>query len=236
MSALPPTSPEFPVPTQHFDLTSLRAADRYKLLISTVVPRPIAWVASLGTDGHVNLAPYSFFGLMGSDPPIVAFAPGDRPEGGPKDTARNIGSGGEFTVNLVSAAQASLMNATATDFPPGMDETRALGITLESGVQVRVPRVQGAPAALECREVQTVLIGRTRIILGEVLGLTLRSDAVQDAERFYVDTAALDLVGRMGGRGTYTHTRDTFQIDRIPYAAWQAAQDAERGAGGEGGE
>src|SRR5919112_2655110 len=81
------------VPVQHFDLTALRAPERYKLLTATVVPRPIAWVATLGADGHVNLAPYSFFGLMGSDPPVVAFAPGDRPEGGPKDTARNIGSG-----------------------------------------------------------------------------------------------------------------------------------------------
>lgn len=223
MTAAPPSS-DAPAPVQHFDLSALRAPDRYKLLTATVVPRPIAWVATLGEDGHVNLAPYSFFGLMGSDPPVVAFAPGDRPEGGPKDTARNIGTGGEFTVNLVSAAQAEIMNATATDFPPGMDETRALGIALEAGVKVRVPRVQGAPAALECREVQTVLIGRTRVILGEVLGLSLRADAVQDAARFHVDTVALDLIGRMGGRGTYTYTRDTFQMDRVTYEAWQQKQ------------
>ncbi|MFC4427838.1 flavin reductase family protein [Deinococcus navajonensis] len=225
MSVMPQTA-ESPIPSRHFDLTALRAADRYKLLTATVVPRPIAWVATLGLDGHVNLAPYSFFGLMGSDPPVVAFAPGDRPEGGPKDTARNIGTRGEFTVNLVSVAQAQVMNATATDFPHGMDETRALNIALEPGVQVRVPRVQAAPAALECREVQTVLIGRTRVILGEVLGLHLRADAVEDAERFHVATAALDLVGRMGGRGTYTYTRDTFQLDRVSYAAWQQAQAA----------
>lgn len=215
-----PTPPD----AQHFDLTALPAAARYKLLTATVVPRPIAWVGTLGADGHVNLAPYSFFGLMGSDPPVVAFAPGDRADGTPKDTALNIPPGGEFTVNMVSAALADAMNATATDFPHGHAEPDALGIALTPGVKVRVPRVAAAPAALECREVQTLTIGRTRIILGEVLGLTLRADAVQDAERHHVDTAALDLIGRLGGRGTYAHTRDTFTIDRIPFEEWRRRQ------------
>lgn len=217
-------APATPPDAQHFDLTALPAAARYKLLTATVVPRPIAWVGTLGADGHVNLAPYSFFGLMGSDPPVVAFAPGDRADGTPKDTALNIPPGGEFTVNMVSAALADAMNATATDFPHGHAEPDALGIALTPGVKVRVPRVAAAPAALECREVQTLTIGRTRIILGEVLGLTLRADAVQDAERHHVDTAALDLIGRLGGRGTYAHTRDTFTIDRIPFEDWQKGQ------------
>ena len=172
----------------------------------------------------MNLAPYSFFGLMGSDPPVVAFAPGDRADGTPKDTALNIPPGGEFIVNMVSAALADAMNATATDFPHGHAEPDALGIALTPGVKVRVPRVAAAPAALECREVQTLTIGRTRIILGEVLGLTLHSGAVQDAQRYHVDTAALDLIGRLGGRGTYAHTRDTFTIDRIPFEDWQKGQ------------
>ncbi|UBV42941.1 flavin reductase family protein [Deinococcus taeanensis] len=220
-----PGTPDPALPdTQHFDLTALPGPARYKLLTATVVPRPIAWVSTRGADGHVNLAPYSFFGLMGSDPPVVAFAPGDRPDGTPKDTALNIGAGGEFTVNLVSAALAQTMNASATDFPHGYAEPAALGIALVPGVQVGVPRVAGAPAALECREVQTLLIGRTRIILGEVLGLTLRADAVQDPQRHHVDTAALDLVGRMGGRGTYTLTRDTFAIDRVSFETWQNRQ------------
>ncbi|MFN4252488.1 flavin reductase family protein [Deinococcus sp.] len=217
-------APTTPPDAQHFDLTALPAAARYKLLTATVVPRPIAWVGTLGADGHVNLAPYSFFGLMGSDPPVVAFAPGDRADGTPKDTALNIPPGGEFTVNMVSAALADAMNATATDFPHGHAEPDALGIALTPGVKVRVPRVAAAPAALECREVQTLTIGRTRIILGEVLGLTLCADAVQDAARHHVDTAALDLIGRLGGRGTYAHTRDTFTIDRIPYEEWQKGQ------------
>lgn len=208
----------------HFDLTALPQSARYKLLTATVVPRPIAWVGTQGAGGF-NIAPYSFFGLMGSEPPVVAFAPGDRPGGPPKDTALNIGSGGEFTVSLVSAALAEAMNLTATDFPHGMDEAQTLGLRLAPGRQVQVPHVADAPATLECRKVQTVLIGRTRIILGEVLGLWLREDAVQDAENHYVDTAALDLVGRMGGRGTYTHTRDTFELTRQTYAQWLEKDD-----------
>lgn len=209
---------------RHFDFAALGAADRYKLVTGVVVPRPIAWVSTLGADGHVNLAPFSFFGLMGSDPAVVAFGPGDRPDGTPKDTALNIPAGGEFTVNLVSADLAPLMNATATDFPHGMAEPETLGITLAPGVRVRVPRVAASPAALECREVQTLVIGRTRVLLGEVLGLTLREDTLLDEARHHVNTAALDLVGRMGGRGTYTYTRDTFTIDRISYAQWQERQ------------
>ena len=209
----------------HFDLTALPQSARYKLLTATVVPRPIAWVGTRGSGetGKLgfNLAPYSFFGLMGSEPPVVAFAPGDRADGTPKDSALNIGSGGEFTVSLVSAALAAVMNLSATDFPRGMDEAQALGIQLAPGRRVQVPHVAAAPAALECREVQTVSIGRTRIILGEVLGLWLREDAVLDAEKHHVDTAALDLVGRMGGRGPYTHTRDTFELGRLTYAQWQ---------------
>ncbi|MGX9685725.1 flavin reductase family protein [Deinococcus wulumuqiensis] len=206
----------------HFDLTALPAPARYKLLTATVVPRPIAWVGTQG-EGGFNLAPYSFFGLMGSEPPVVAFAPGDRPDGTLKDTALNIGPSGEFTVSLVSAALAEAMNLSATDFPRGMDEAQVLGLRLAPSRQVQVPRVQDAPAALECREVQTVRIGQTRIILGEVLALWLREDAVLDAEKHHVDTAALDLIGRMGGRGTYTHTRDTFELKRRTYAEWRGA-------------
>ncbi|GGL89545.1 hypothetical protein GCM10010840_29580 [Deinococcus aerolatus] len=216
-----------PTDFKHFDLTALPNSARYKLLTATVVPRPIAWVCTLGADGVPNLAPYSFFGLMGSDPPIVTFAPGDRADGTPKDTALNIGPGGGFSVNLVSAALAQVMSDSATDFPHGMAEVTQLGIELEPGVRITVPRVRASPATLECVEVQTVQIGNTRIILGKVIGLSLRADAVLNEEKHYVDTAALDLIGRMGGRGGYTRTRDGFEIARTTYAEWQAREGLE---------
>ena len=208
-----------------FDFSVLSPAERYKLVTGVIVPRPIAWVSSLNRHGAVNLAPYSFFGLMGSDPAIVAFAPGNRPEGGPKDTAANIGSGGEFVVNLVSRALAEAMNLTATDFPAHEAEPAALGIELIPSNRVQVPRVASSPAALECREVQTVTIGNTRIILGEVLALSIGSQHMHDAEKQYVNTPSLDLIGRMGGRGGYATTRDRFEIERLTYAQWLAEND-----------
>lgn len=209
----------------HFDLTALPHSECYKLLTACVVPRPIAWVSTLDGQGRVNLAPFSFFNVMGSNPPVVAFAPGDHPDGTPKDTARNITSGADFTVNLVSRELAEVMNATATEFPAEYSEPETLGIALEPGVKVRTPRVAASPVALECREIQTLRIGHNRIVLGEVLGLTLRMEAVQNAGRHHVDTARLDLIGRMGGRGGYTTTRDAFEIRRIPFQEWLNKQD-----------
>lgn len=211
-------------PHTHFDLTALPPSECYKLLTACVVPRPIAWVCTQGADGRVNLAPFSFFNVLGSNPPVVAFAPGQRPDGTPKDTALNIPPGADFTINLVSHELAELMNATATEFPPEYSEPHTLGIALEPGIKVKTPRVAGSPAALECREVQTLHIGANRIVLGEVLGLSLRTDAVQNEARRYVNTAQLDLIGRMAGRGGYTTTRDAFEIRRIPFEEWLERQ------------
>lgn len=208
----------------HFDFSVLSAAERYKLVTGVVVPRPIAWVSTLNPDGSVNLAPFSFFGLLGADPAVVAFSPGDRPGSVPKDTARNIGAGGEFVVNLVSAELAQAMNLSATDFPADQAEPERLGIALAASVRVRVPRVLLSPASLECREIQTVTLGHTRIILGEVLALSIAAGHMQDAEKHYVDTPSLDLIGRMGGRGGYATTRDAFEIPRLTYQQWLSEQ------------
>lgn len=223
-SFLPSTPPDPAQPDPvHFDLGALEPALRYKLLTATVVPRPIAWVCTLGPGG-VNVAPYSFFGLMGSDPPVVVFSPGERPDGSLKDTARNIGEDGEFVVNLVDEALAGAMNLSAADFPPDRSEAEALGLALSPGQQVAVPRLSAAPAALECRARATLSVGRNRLIVGEVLGLWVRGGAVQDAARGHIDTAALGLIGRMGGSGSYARTRDTFELRRLSYAQWQAGQ------------
>ncbi|WP_407569649.1 flavin reductase family protein [Deinococcus altitudinis] len=214
----------------HYDFAELSVADSYKLLTSVVVPRPIAWVSTLNLEGEgVNLAPYSFFNALGSDPALVAFSPGDRADGTPKDTARNIAGkdglgGGEFVVNLVSEELAEAMNVSATDFPVNMDEAGVAGLELTPGVRVRVPHVAASPVSLECREVQTLRIGRNRVVLGEVLGLNIRDELMLDPERHYVDTPALRLIGRMGGRGGYTRTGDTFELARIPYATWLEEQ------------
>lgn len=204
----------------HYDLRGLPSGDRYKLLTGVVVPRPIAWVTSLNPQGTVNAAPFSYFGAMGSDPPIIAFAPGET-----KHTAANIGPGAEFVVNLVSFELAGAMNLTATDFPPGLSELDAAGLTAEPSHLVAVPRIAESPVALECREVQTLTIGRNRMVVGEVLMIHIRADLMHDPEKFYVNTPALGLIGRMGGRGGYARAQDTFELGRIPYAEWLREQE-----------
>src|SRR3954447_6837487 len=141
-----------------FDLKELRPSDRYKLLAGVVVPRPIALVTTLDPEGRANAASFSFFNVMGSDPPLVALGIGDRASGGPKDTARNIALTKHFVVNLVDESLAEGMNVCAVDFPVGVDELRAAGLTCAPSVLVPPPRVAESPVHLECREVATLEI------------------------------------------------------------------------------
>ena len=218
----------------HYDLRDLAPMAAYSLLTGVVVPRPIAWVTTRAPDGVVNAAPFSYFGLLGSQPPILAFGPGDRPDGTPKDTARHITPGAHFVVNLVPYALVDRMNLTATDFPPGASEPEVAGLDLEAGRHGPVPRLAASPVALECREHATLTIGHNRVVIGEVLGVTVRTDLLLDPARGTVNTPALELVGRMGGRGGYARAQDTFELPRVRYADWLAAQAGQEQAGDEG--
>lgn len=202
-----------------FKLADLSRRDGYKLLTGLIVPRPIAFVTTRSAGGQINAAPFSYFNLMGSDPPVVVIGPGNH-DGRPKDTARNIRETGAFVVNLVDEAIAEQMNLAATDFPYGMNELEAVGLTAAPSVAVDVPRIAEAPASLECREAATVRVGRSRIVIGEVLYLHVRDELV-DPEKMYIDAEKLRAVGRMGGHG-YARTSDLFQMQRLSYEVWQA--------------
>jgi flavin reductase (DIM6/NTAB) family NADH-FMN oxidoreductase RutF len=207
-----------------FDLQKLAAKDRYKLLTGVVVPRPIAWVTTMNENGVVNAAPFSYFNMMGTDPPIVAFGPSWRPNGSPKDTAHNVRLTGEFVINLVDENLAQKMNISAADFPPGQSEIEAAQLELSPSVRVRVPRIAESPAQLECREHCTIEIGKTRVVLGEVLHLRIRDDLVE-GERYYVAGEKMSLIGRMHGAGGYTRTHDYFEMPRLTYEQWKAQND-----------
>jgi flavin reductase (DIM6/NTAB) family NADH-FMN oxidoreductase RutF len=203
------------------DLRQLPPRDCYKLLVSTVVPRPIALVTTINPEGRVNAAPFSFFNAIGSDPPIVVLGIGDRVPGIPKDTARNIRATHEFVVNLVDEALGRQMNICAIDFPAEMNELHAADLPCVPSVDVRPPRVGSSPVSLECREVSTVELGRNRVILGQVLRLHIRDDLL-DRERLYVRTDQMHLLGRMHGGGWYTCTNDFFEIPRVTFEEWRA--------------
>lgn len=205
--------------TTAFDLGALSASEGYRLLTSVVVPRPIAWVTTLGENGVVNAAPFSYFNLLGSDPPIVGIGVGNRRDGQPKDTARNAMTRGEFVVNLVDEAGAEPMNITAIDFPFGTSELTEAGLTAAASLHVAPPRIAESPISLECRLARTVEIGSNRILLGEVICIQVRSDLVEEGNRIRTENA--HLIARMHGAGGYARTSDRFQLDRIALSDWR---------------
>jgi len=196
----------------NFDFSQLASADAFKLLSSVVVPRPIAWVVSQSAQGDINAAPFSFFNVVSSDPPIVALGIG--PRGGQlKDTSRNILDTREFVINLVSAELAEQMNRTSLDYHADVNELVRAGLATERSQTVAPPRIAQSPAALECKVWQVIEAAPQRVIvLARVVGMYLRDDALLNRDRFYVDTPALRLLGRMHGAGWYAHTSDLFQM------------------------
>jgi flavin reductase (DIM6/NTAB) family NADH-FMN oxidoreductase RutF len=210
-----------------FDFAALSADNVYKLLVSTVVPRPIAWVTTLDTEGRVNAAPYSFFNVMGNDPPVVCIGIGPK-KGELKDTGTNIRRTGEFVVNLVSEDTAQAMNITAIDVDPGVDELAMAKLTPLDSTTVAPPRIAESPVALECERLAVVELGNGRaVVMGKVLAMHVRDDCVLDPAKCYIDTPRLGLIGRMHGRGWYARTTDRIEIPRISVAEWQAGKAAE---------
>lgn len=207
----------------HFDLAKMPAQDGYKLMISTVVPRPIALATTVDKAGGVNAAPFSFFNAMSSDPPVVVLGVnGTGAEGGYKDTENNIRETGEFVVNLVDEALAERMNICAVDFPAAVGELEVARLTALPSVGVRPPRIAEAPVSFECRRITGLSVGgNSTIEVGRVIHIHIRDDLI-DAEKLYVKTDEMGLIGRMHGRGWYARTSDLFRMDRMTLAEWQA--------------
>jgi len=203
------------------DPAALDVSERYKLLIGCIVPRPIAFVSTISPDGRANLAPFSFFNGVGSNPMTVLFCPSEKPDGSEKDTLRNCkpvseGGTGEFVVNAAVEAYAEKVALAAEPLPYGESEFELTGLTLAPGVRVRAPRVAESPVSMECRTLQVIRTnpgqrGAGNVVIGEVVYVHVRDDLVD--ERLRTDPDKLAAVGRMGGFG-YCRTRDRF--DRRP--------------------
>ncbi|CDZ30140.1 flavin reductase family protein [Neorhizobium galegae] len=213
----------------HFDFAKLNERERYKLLIGTVIPRPIALVTTVSTDGLPNAGPFSFFNVLTHDPAIVAIGVENYSDMRFKDTARNIRETGEFTVHICDNALVEQMEVCAIKFGPEIDEMEEAGLATVPGQMVRSPRILAAPAALECRRHTTLQVGPAReIILGEVLGVYVRSDTVNPSN-LHIDQHLMDAVGRMGGH-TYTRTRDQFDIKTLTPQEWESRKDKSKAA------
>ncbi len=211
VSAKPPGSGESAA--MELDLEGEHASRAYAVLASLVTPRPIAWVTTLSAEGVVNAAPFSFFNVLGAEPPIVGFCPGDREDGTPKDTARNIRANHEFVVNLVDEAVAEAMNQTAASVPYGVNELEQAGLTTCASSAVRPPRIAEAPASLECAEWGTLQIGGNRLIIGLVKRVFVR-DELFDGETMRIRSERFHVVGRMASPHWYCRTRDRFEMKR----------------------
>lgn len=209
-----------------FDFAKLATKDRYKILSYTVVPRPIAWVVSVGADGSRNAAPFSFFNVMTSKPPLVAVGITSYAGGVQKDTPRHIDETKQFVVNLVPRKLINQMNITAVEFGPEVDELTAAELTVVPSTFVKPPRIAESPVALECELFHHhALEGGQHIILGKVLGVHVADEAVLDFDKCYVDTPKLGLVGRMDNK--YIATSDNvFELPRITVEQWQAGKRA----------
>ena len=216
-----------------FEMEKLEAQNRYKILASTVTPRPIAWVTTLSDDGVINAAPYSFFNALGHEPPTLALGllAG---KGRFKDTATNILATGEFVVNLVSEGNAEAMNVTCIDAPPEIDELALAGLTPAPSHAVRPPRIAESPVSFECRVLTSLVTGpRQTIVIGRIVCAHVDDAYVEDKERCYIDTQGLRLIGRMHGSGWYARSSDLFQMDRPNWAEWQRNGAQSRLAPGE---
>lgn len=198
---------------QELDLLTTHADRAYPILASLVTPRPIAWVTTLNEDGSVNAAPFSFFNVFGSKPPLVVFAPGNREDGSAKDTARNCAREGEFVVNLVDEALAEAMVATAASLPFGASETEAGGLETAASAVVRTPRIAGVRAALECGLHEIQRIGENRLVLGIVKRVRV-AEEIYDAENRRIRGEVFHPVGRMASPDWYCRTGDLFEMKR----------------------
>ncbi len=197
------------------DFSSLPTRDVYNWMVDTINPRPIAWVSTISTEGRTNLAPFSFFQGITSNPPTLMFVPVNNREGGKKDTIRNIEQVPEFVVNIVNYTLAEKMNATAGLYPYGESEFEKCGVKSAASEKVRPPRVAEAPVAFECTLDRIIHIGEGPLAANVVFGrihVVHVNDGVLNANG-HIDPAKLDTIGRMGGE-IYSRTTDRFSLKR----------------------
>lgn len=206
------------------DMRTASFADRYKIVNSTITPRPIAWITSVSKDGVVNAAPYSFFNAVGTEPPLITLGLLKDPKTrGLKNTATNIIATGEFVVNLVCEGDADKMNRSSVDAPADVSEIDYAGIETVPSIVVAPPRIATSPVSFECRKVAALDVGSFQtVMIAEILMTHIADQFVTNPEKLYLDTPGMKLIGRTYGSGWYVRNSDEFQMERPRYDPdWQ---------------
>lgn len=198
--------------TVSIDLPSLSWADQYKLLSSTVIPRPIALVSTLGPQGP-NAGPFSFFNAVSFCPPMLMISIGSATGGGEKNTLTNLKSNRECVVHIVDDANAERMNRCATEHPLGIDEISLSGFSTLASTCVRPPRIAELPVHYECRvhSIQPLGEPACHLVLLNVVAAHFREEIV--GERLRIDMLGLNPIGRLSSPGMYTRITDHFRMD-----------------------
>jgi len=196
------------------DLSSLEARHAHDLLTSALIPRPIAWVATVNSRGQANIAPFSFFTGVSWSPPVLAVSVVTRPDGSYKDTLVNIREGGEFVVNLVSVDLLAAMEQTARSLPYGTDEAEAAGLHWAPTLKVKPQRIAEARVAFECTLVKIVSVDTGpdagNLVLGRIQRVHLQEGLLANERE--VDWQALDPLGRLSGK-RYCTVRSVIESD-----------------------
>ena len=196
------------------DPADLDGREIHELMVGCVVPRPIAFVSTIGEDGVYNVAPFSFFTLLSMHPTVVGFAIGRKRGGSKKDTLVNIEFSRDYVINVVSEAIAPAMNQASGDYPSHVDEFKEAGLTPVASDVVKAPRVAESPIQIECRLMQIMEFGVFprihNFIVGEVLAVHVQDDLIVDG---VIKSDRLKAVGRLG-EDLYCRTGDLFEMKR----------------------
>lgn len=190
--------------------------DNHKLMIGSIVPRPIAFVSTKSTNGILNLAPFSYFNGVCSKPPTIMFAPARRGyDGLTKDTLNNIRDTKEFVVNLVSEEIVEPMVACATDYDKEIDEFKISNLTPVDSHKISSPRVKESKVSYECELHTIVEIGQAEpgagfVVIGTIVMFHIEDDVYKDGR---IDLKALNPIGRLAGNN-YTRVFDNFKVIR----------------------
>ncbi|MCX7760564.1 MAG: flavin reductase family protein [Hydrogenothermaceae bacterium] len=180
-----------------FDVKELTSEHIYKLMVSSIVPRPIAWISTVSKDGVFNIAPFSFYNGITSEPPLVVVSIGKKDSGVKKDTWKNIDEVGDFVINLVTYDLIEKMNITATAFDENVDEFIEAGLTPVPSIDVKAPRIKESPVNIECKKHMIIDIADMGVVIGEIVRFHIDDNLIN--EKGYIDNRKLKIVGRMGG-------------------------------------
>ena len=197
-----------------FDSAALSADAFYAVMIQALIPRPIAWVLSRNGDGTFNVAPFSFFNGVSSEPPVLMISVGWKDDGTRKDTWTNIAERSNFVVHIAPAAMARQVVATSAALPHGESEVDYAGLSTVAVEGEDLPRIEGTRAAFFCSRRQIIEVGDQALILGDVRRIWLDDRAVRvEGKRIHVNPAEIGPLARLGGRA-YTGLGTIFEVER----------------------